>query len=90
MNIEFITQQEADGIKRKMPKSKIILEYEGYLKQLTDGQVGKIETTQKDDVKPYTIRNRLIKASRNLEMNIEVKRVNNVILFWRTDCRKHN
>lgn len=82
MNIEFITQQEADSIKRKMPKSKIMLEYEGYLKQLTGGQVGKIDVSKKDDVKPYTVRNRLIKASKNLEMNIEVKRIGNTILFW--------
>jgi hypothetical protein len=83
MKIDFITQQEADSIKRKMPKTKTMLEYEGYLKQLPDGQVGKIETTQKDDVKPYTIRNRLIKASKSLEMRIEVKRIGSTILFWK-------
>lgn len=83
MDIEYITPQEAETIKRKMPKSKVMQEYEGYLKQLPDGQVGKIEVAPKDGVRPYTVRNRLIKASRNLEMNIEVKRVSNVILFWK-------
>ena len=84
MNIEFITKEQAETIKRKMPKSKIQIEYEGYLRQLPDGQVGKIEVSKKDDVKPYTIRNRMMKASRNLEMNIEIKRIGNTILFWKT------
>ena len=82
MKIDFITQEQADTIKRKMPKTKMQIEYEGYLKQLVDGKVGKIEIA-KDDVKPYTVRNRLMKASRNLEMKIEIKRINNVILFWK-------
>ena len=84
MNIEFITKEQAETIKRKMPKSKIQIEYEGYLRQLPDGQVGKIEVSKKDDVKPYTIRNRMMKASMNLEMNIEIKRIGNTILFWKT------
>ena len=82
MKIDFITQEQADNIKRRMPKTKVMLESENYLKQLTDGKVGKIEIA-KDDVKPYTVRNRLVKASKNLEMRIEIKRINNVILFWK-------
>ena len=83
MKLEFITQQEAETIKRKMPKSKTMEEYEGYLKQLPDGQVGKIEVTTKDGIKPQTVRNRLNRASKNLELNIQTKRVGNTVLFWR-------
>jgi hypothetical protein len=83
MKIEFITLQEADTIKRKMPKSKTMEEYEGYLKQLPDGQVGKIEVTQKDNIKPQTVRSRLIRASKSIQLDIETKRVGNTVLFWR-------
>ena len=83
MKLEFVTKEEAEKIRRTMPKSKTMEEYEGYLKQLPDGQVGKIVVTQKDGIKPQTIRNRLTRASRNLELNIQTKRVGNTILFWR-------
>lgn len=82
MKVEFITQEEADKIKRTMPKSKVMLEYEDYLKQLPEGQVGKIEVTPKDGVKPQTVRNRLNRASKNLELDIQTKRVGNTVLFW--------
>ena len=71
-----------------MPKSKTMLEYEGYLKQLPDGQVGKIEVTQKDSIKPQTVRARLNRASTNLELNIQTKRAGNTILFWREPVTK--
>jgi len=71
-----------------MPKSKTMEEYEGYLKQLPDGQVGKIEVAQKDNVKPQTVRARLNRASKNLGLNIQTKRVGNTILFWREPVPK--
>jgi hypothetical protein len=83
MKLEFITTQEAETIRRKMPKSKTILEYEGYLKQLPENHVGKIEVTPKDGIKPQTIKNRLNRASKNLKLNIETRRVANTVLFWR-------
>lgn len=83
MKLDFITPQEAESIRRKMPKSKVMEEYEGYLKQLPDGQVGKIVVTQKDNVKPQTVRSRLNRASKNLELDIEAKRVANTVLFWK-------
>ena len=83
MKLKFITPEAADSIKRQMPKSRVMEEFEGYLKELPDGQVGKIEVTQKDSVKPQTVRARLNRASKNLELNIETKRVGNTVLFWR-------
>lgn len=84
MKLEFITSEAAQSIRRTMPKSKTMEEYEGYLKQLPDGQVGKIEVAQKDDIKPQTVRSRLVRASKSVELNIETKRVGNTVLFWRT------
>lgn len=83
MKLVFVTKEEADKIRRTMPKSKTMEEYEGYLKQLPDGQVGKIEVTQKDNVKPQTVRNRLNRAGKSLSIDIETKRIANTILFWK-------
>ncbi len=83
MKLEFITPKEAETIRRKMPKSKVMEEYEGYLKQLPDGQVGKIVVTQKDNIKPQTVRSRLNRASKNIKLDIETRRVANTVLFWR-------
>jgi hypothetical protein len=83
MKLEFVTKEEAEKIRRTMPKSKTMEEYEGYLKQLPGGQVGKIEVDKKDAVKPQTIRNRLTRASKNMELSIQTKRVGNTVLFWK-------
>jgi hypothetical protein len=83
MKLDFITQEEAQTIRRTMPKTKIQEEFEGYLKQLPEGQVGKIVVAVKDNVKPQTVRNRLVKAGRNLNLDIQTKRIANTVLFWR-------
>jgi hypothetical protein len=83
MKLEFVTKEEAEKIRRTMPKSKTMEEYEGYLKQLPDGQVGKIIVDKKDAVKPQTIRNRLNRAGKNLELSIQTKRVGSTVLFWK-------
>lgn len=83
MKLEIITKEEAEKIRRTMPKSKTMEEYEGYLKQLPEGQVGKIEVTQKDGIKPQTVRNRLNRAGKSLNIDIETRRVGNTVLFWK-------
>lgn len=83
MKLEFITPQEAETIKRKMPKSKTMIEYEDYLKQLPERQVGKLVVDKKDTIKPNTAKARLIRASKNLKLNVKTKRVESTILFWR-------
>jgi hypothetical protein len=83
MKLDFITKEEAETIRRKMPKSKTMLEYEDYLKQLPDNQVGKIIVDKKDSIKPQTVRSRLIRASKNLKLDIQTRRIANTILFWK-------
>ncbi len=87
MKVEYVTKEEADNIRRKMPKSKTTLEYEEYLKQLPDGQVGKIEVTLKDSIRPQTVRSRLNRASKSLNIDVETRRVANTVLFWREATR---
>ena len=82
MKVEFITTKEAENIRRTMPKSKTMLEYEGFIKQLPVGQVGKFEVTPKDG-KPNLVKSRLVRAGKSLGVGIEIKRVGNVVLFWR-------
>ncbi len=82
MKLDFITREEAEGIRRKMPKSKVMEEYEGYLKQLSENQVGKIVVAPKDNIKPQTVKSRLNRASKNLKLDVETRRVSNTVLFW--------
>ena len=65
-------------------RGAVMLEYEEYLKQLPEGQLGKIEVTQKDGIKPQIVRARLVRASKNFKIDTEIKRVGNTILFWKT------
>ena len=58
-------------------------EYEGYLNQLPEGQVGKLVIDTKDKFKPNTVKARLIRASRSLNIEIKTKRVENTVLFWK-------
>jgi len=83
MKVEFITTQEAEGIKRIMPKSKTMEEYEGFWQQLPAGQVGKMVVSQKDGIKPQTIRSRLNRAGEGLQLKAKTKRVGNTVLFWK-------
>jgi len=83
MKLEFITPEQAKNYKRKMPKSKVMTEYEGYLQKLPEGQVGKIEIDKVDYINPTTVKVRLVRAGRNLGMNIKVRRAENVVLFWK-------
>jgi hypothetical protein len=82
MKVEYISTKEAENIKRTMPKSKTMEEYEGYLKQLPNGQVGKFEVSPKDGIKPQTIKSRLTRAGRNLSLDTQIKRIQNTVLFW--------
>ena len=81
MKFEIISQEEADTIKRKMPTSKTMEEYQEYWRQLPKGQIGKFQVAPKD-IKPQTVRSRLIRASKSLKLNVETKRVGNIVLFW--------
>jgi len=82
MKLEFISTKEAENIRRQMPKSKTMEEYESYWKKLPQGQVGKIEVGTKDGIKPQTVKNRIKRAGIFLGLDSQIKRVGNTILFW--------
>jgi len=83
MKVEYVSQKDAESIKRMMPLTKTMEEYIGYLKQLPDNQVGKIVVAPKDAVKPQTVRSRLMRAGKSVGVGIQSKRVGNTVLFWR-------
>lgn len=83
MKNEYITFQQADKLTRKMPKSEVAKEYENYIKQLPQGQVGQITVDKKDGIKSNTAKARLIRAGRALGIELETKRVGTVVQYWR-------
>ena len=82
MKVEYISTKEAETIRRQMPKSKTMEEYEGYWKQLPKGQVGKMVVGTKDGIRPQTVKSRLARAGRNLSLDTQTKRIQNTVLFW--------
>jgi hypothetical protein len=85
---KYKTFEEAAKLKRKMPKSAVAIEFESYLKNLPKGQVGEI-TLNKNDVKPNAIKARLVRAAKTLGIGIEMKRVENVVQYWRKGEKPH-
>jgi len=83
MKNEYITFEQADKLKRQMPKSEVAKEFESYIKELPQGQVGQITVDKKDSIKANTAKARLIRASKAIGIELQTKRVGNVIQYWR-------
>ena len=83
MKNEYITFQQADKLKRRMPKSETAREFEAYIKELPKGQVGQVTVDKKDSIKSNTAKARLLRASRALGIELQTKRVGGVIQYWR-------
>ena len=83
MKNEYITFQQADKLKRKMPKSEAAKKFESYIKELPQGQVGQITVDKEDGIKANTAKARLIRASKALRVELQTKRAGNVIQYWR-------
>ena len=79
--VEYLTPEEADQFKRHMPKSAVLKEYEQYLRDLPDGKVGHVVAKGE---KPQTIKNRVVRAGKSLNItDLRIRRVGDNILFWR-------
>ncbi len=83
VKVEYVPVSELKALKRKMKKSLIVEEYESILKDLPEGQGGKIDA-KKEKEKPATIKNRIMRIAKSLNMtDLKVKRTGDVISFWR-------
>ena len=84
--VEYVSIDEAKSAKRKIKKSKLIEEVEATLKKLQAGQSGKIVAKSE---KANTIRNRFLRVAKSLGMkNVAIKRVNDVVYFWKEPVTK--
>jgi len=83
ISIEYTTIEEAKALRRSKKKSPIIEEYESLLLNLPEGKAGKIDASKAKE-KPLTIRNRLIRVGKSLNMtDLQVKRAGDIVTFWR-------
>ena len=82
-SIEYTSIEEAKALRRSKKKSPVVEEYEAFLLNLPEGKAGMIDG-QKEKEKPLTIRNRLIRVGKSLNMDdLNVKRAGDVVTFWR-------
>ena len=61
-----------------MPESKVLAEYKQRISELKEDEIGHF-TLDKGDVKPGTVKMRLLRAAKSLGVEIEVKRFGDVI-----------
>lgn len=68
---------------KKMPESKVLTEYKEKISELGDDELGHF-TLSKSDVRPGTIKMRLLRAAKSLGVEIEVKRFGDEVVFYKT------
>ncbi len=67
-------------------RAQIIAEYVGYIKQLGDGEAGKLQTAEGEPI--TTVRRRLGAAARQLKKSLTIRRTGNEIYFWAEETRR--
>ena len=83
VKVDYVPISEVKSLKRSVKKSPIVEEYESLLMNLPEGQAGRIDA-KKEKGKPQTIKNRLIRIGKTLNMtDLKVRRVGDVVSFWR-------
>ena len=83
VKVDYVPIEEAKSLKRSKKKSPIVEEYESLLLNLPEGKAGKIDA-KKEKEKAQTIKNRLIRIGRSLNMSdLKVRRVGDIVSFWR-------
>jgi hypothetical protein len=58
-------------------------EYVDYIKQLPQGQAGKLRVLEQEN--PLTIRRRLVTAAKTLQISLIIKRSGNDLYFWQEE-----
>jgi len=83
VKIDYVPIEEAKALRRVKKRSPVVEEYEALLLNLPAGKAGMIDA-KKEKEKPLTIRNRLIRVGKSLNMDdLNVKRAGDVVTFWR-------
>jgi len=86
MKYDTLPKSALDKFHKKMPESKVLTEYKQRISELGDDEVGHF-TLSKGDVKPGTVKMRLLRAAKLLGVEIEVKRFGDEVVFYRTDLK---
>ncbi|MFC1910443.1 hypothetical protein ACFLXC_04045 [Chloroflexota bacterium] len=83
MKYNTLPKSELQKFKKVMPESKVLAEYKEHIKALQPDEIGHF-TLSKGDVKPGTIKMRLLRAAKSLGLEIEVKRFGEEVVFYKT------
>jgi hypothetical protein len=89
LEFKIISFNDLKQMKRRVRgKSKLLEEYENYIKELPKGKVGRLTI---GDNKPVTIKNRLKRARESLNMDdLVIKRIGDHIVFWKEEEKTGN
>jgi len=82
---EFMTVSVQEAKFRTIPgrQGKFINEYADYIRQLPQGQAGKLSVGEEE--KHTAIRRRLATTAKAMNINLIIKRSGNDLYFWRED-----
>ena len=83
MKYDTLPKSELKNFKKVMPESKVLAEYKQQISELKEDELGRF-TLSKGDVKPGTVKMRLLRASKALGIGIEVKRFGDEVVFYKT------
>ena len=83
MKYDTLPKSELEKFKKVMPESKVLAEYKERITALKPDEIGHF-TLSKGDVKPGTVKMRLLRAAKSLGLEIEVKRFGDEVVFYKT------
>lgn len=83
MKYDTLPISELKRFKKVMPESKVLGEYKQRISELKEDEIGHF-MLNKGDVKPGTVKMRLLRASKALGIEIEVKRFGDEVVFYKT------
>ena len=84
MKYDTLPKSELEKFKKVMPESKVLSEYKERITALKPDEIGHF-TLSKGDVKPGTVKMRLLRAAKSLGVGIEVKRFGDEVVFYRQE-----
>lgn len=82
MKYHKLAKSELAKYKRIIPPSKVLLEFIEKIKALGEGEAGVFELDQSDNIRPGSVKARLVRAGKVLGVNLTVRRYGQSILFW--------
>ena len=82
MKYDTLPKSELERFHKQMPESKVLAEYKQRISELKGDEIGHF-TLSKGDVKPGTVKMRLLRAAKSLGVVIEVKRFGDEVVFYK-------